>query len=123
MRSLYIILYKKGGAMPHRSHLSQRERSARSRSTQILHDSDLIVGSLVTMKHTCGKKGCRCARGEKHHSLYLALNVKGKRKMISIPNELAPKVKAAVGAHKRLKPLMQSISDECFKRLVLRYKG
>jgi len=77
---------------------------------------------MVTMKHTCGKKGCKCARGEKHHSLYLALNVEGKRKMISIPAELAPQVTAAVDAHKRLKPHLQRISEECFKRLVLKHK-
>jgi hypothetical protein len=78
----------------------------------------MIAGSLVTMKHTCGKKGCRCARGEKHHSLYLALNLKGKRKMISIPADIAPKVRDAVKAHKRLKELMHIISEESFKRVV-----
>ena len=108
--------------MAHRRQLSDRERSARSRSTQILYDGDLIAGSLVTMKHTCGKKGCRCARGEKHQSLYLALNLKGKRKMISIPSAVAPQVKDAVAAHTRLKELMQTISEESFKRVVQPHK-
>lgn len=104
--------------MSPRNRMSRRESSARSRSTQILYDGDIIAGSLVTMKHTCGKKGCRCARGEKHHSLYLSLSVDGKRKMVSIPAEIAPEVKAAVEAHKRLKPLLAKISSECFERLV-----
>lgn len=106
-----------------RSHLPKRERDARSRCSKIMHEQDLIAGSMVTMKHTCGKKGCRCARGEKHHSLYLALNVEGKRKMVSIPSSIAPLVEAAVDAYKQLKPHLQTISGECYKRLVLKHKG
>lgn len=101
-----------------RSHLSPRERKARSRGTQIFHDQDFIAGSLITMKHTCGKKGCRCAQGDKHVSLYLAINLKGKRKMISIPAGFTQKVTAAVDSYKEFKPLMQTVSEECFRRLV-----
>ena len=46
-----------------RSHLTERERSARSRLSQLLHEEDLIAGSTILMKHTCGKKGCKCTRG------------------------------------------------------------
>ena len=28
----------------------------------------IIHGTIVTMKRTCGKKECRCQRGEKHES-------------------------------------------------------
>ena len=108
--------------MQGRSHLSERERNARSKCSKIMHDGDLIAGSMVTMKHTCGKKGCRCARGEKHHSLYLALNDEGKRKMVSIPAEIAPQVEAAVDAYKQAKAHLQTISEQCYKRLVLKHK-
>lgn len=108
--------------MKHRGHMSESERAARSRSAQAVREADIIAGSLVTMKRTCGKQGCRCARGHKHESQYLALNVDGRRKMVCIPDELLPRVEAAVGAHKQLKRRLQVISKECFERLVARHK-
>ena len=105
-----------------RSHLSERERSTRSRLSQLLHEKDLIAGSTILMKHTCGKKGCKCARGQKHHSLYVAFNHKGKRTMVSIRPEQAQQVSAAVETYKRCKPLIQALSEECFHRLVTRQK-
>ena len=48
----------------------------------------LIRGSLVTMIRVCGRKNCRCFKGYKHRSLYLSQSVKGKLKMIYIPNSL-----------------------------------
>jgi len=54
-----------------RSHLPDPERRARSRLTQILHDQPFLCGSLVTMRRTCGKPGCKCTRGDLHPGLYL----------------------------------------------------
>lgn len=108
--------------MLNRSNISQREGSARSRLSQILHDQDILAGSTVLMKHACGKQGCKCSRGELHHSLYLAFNYKGKRKMVSIRPELTDEVKAAVENYKRFKPLLQALSEECFERLVSQRK-
>ena len=105
-----------------RSHLSERERSARSRLTQLRHEDDLIAGSTVLMKHTCGKKSCKCARGEKHESLYLATSRNGKRTMVSIRPDLARRVTAAVQTYQRFKPLLQALSEECVVRLVKKAK-
>ena len=104
--------------MQGRYHWSERERSARSRLSQLLHELDVINGSLVTMKRVCGKKGCRCTNGEKHESLYLAFSMKGKRRMIIIPRDRAKKVTAAIEAYQRAKQLQRTLSEECFGRLM-----
>jgi hypothetical protein len=104
--------------MRSRSQWSPRECSARSRLSQLLHESDVIAGSLGTMKRSCGKKGCRCARGEKHESLYIAFSQKGKRKMVFIPRQYAQEVTAAIEAYQRVKQLQQTLSDECCSRLL-----
>jgi hypothetical protein len=42
---------------------------------QLLHEREVIAGSVVSMARRCGKRGCRCAQGEKHVSLYLSIKV------------------------------------------------
>ena len=108
--------------MAHRSLMTAKERDARSRAAQILHNAEMIAGSIVTMRRVCGKAGCRCTRGEKHVSQYLALNVGGKRKMVIIPAELLDEVKGAVDAHKKLRVASKTISQACYARLMARRK-
>ena len=75
--------------MPPRPLLPPSDRAARSRLIQLLGAAKPIArASLVTMARSCGKKGCRCARGEKHVSLYLAARVGKTRKMLYVPPEL-----------------------------------
>ena len=49
--------------MKHRNK-PQQERYARSRLAKLVHDYPFIKGSVVVMKNTCGKPGCKCARGQ-----------------------------------------------------------
>jgi hypothetical protein len=69
-------------------YLRSEEHKARSKATQLIHDTPLIVGGLVEMANTCGKPNCKCASGEKHKSWCVFLRHKGKRKMIHIPRDL-----------------------------------
>ena len=104
--------------MRHRTHLSARERQCRSRLAQIAHDRPLLKGGLVTMSRTCGRKGCRCNRGEKHVSLYLAAKVGGKPKMIFIPPALEERVRVLVSTHKDAAALLEEVSGFGLERLV-----
>jgi hypothetical protein len=36
----------------------------------LLRQRPMLAGSLVAQYTTCGKRGCRCARGQKHGPLY-----------------------------------------------------
>ncbi len=102
--------------MRHRGYLPTKERQARSRLAQLLHEKPLLIGSLVSMPRVCGKAGCKCRRGELHPGLYLALRVGSRRKMIHVPQPLEDKVRQWVGAYQEVWRLMEKVSEACYQR-------
>jgi len=71
--------------------------------------SPFVDGSVVTVKRRCGNKNCRCARGQKHESLYLMYKVKGVTKAVYIPVDLEQEVQEWSREHKRVKGIIQEI--------------
>jgi len=106
--------------MADRNRFTPQERSARSRLAQLLHEHDVICGSVVSMARTCGKAGCRCAQGEKHVSLYLSTKVKGQRRMVYIPAELEEEVRRRVAAYREVEDLTRVVSAACVNRVLER---
>jgi len=104
--------------MATRKRYAPRERSARSRLAQLLHDHEVICGSVVSMARRCGKSGCRCEQGEKHVSLYLSAKIKGKRRMVYIPAQLEAEVRRCVDAYREVQDLTQRVSEACVARLL-----
>jgi len=96
--------------MRHRSQIPEKERRNRSRLVQIAHEKPLLRGGLVTMARTCGKKGCKCNKGEKHVSLYLSTKVDRKQKMVFIPSALEKQVRAWVKNYKDALSILEEIS-------------
>ena len=72
------------------------------------------------MKRSCGKKGCKCQKGKKHVSLYVAYNENGKRKMRFIAKPLLKEIQLAVGRNKEFKKLSNILSLNNLKRLLER---
>lgn len=101
-----------------RNRFTPQERAARSRLVQLLHEHEMICGSVVSMARTCGKAGCRCAKGEKHVSLYLSTKVEGTRRMVYIPPELAEEVRRRVAAHREVQALTEVVSSACVGRVL-----
>jgi hypothetical protein len=106
--------------MATRNRFAPQERAARSRLAQLLHDNEVICGSVVSMARTCGKAGCRCAQGDKHVSLYLSTKVAGKRRMLYIPPELEQEVRGRVVAWREVEQLTQVVSAACVERVLER---
>ena len=104
--------------MRHRGYLSARERAARSRLVSLLRQRPLLRGGLVTMARSCGKQGCKCARGEKHVSLYLSVRMEGKRKMIYVPRSMEERVRAWVETHRDVERQIELLSESCMERLL-----
>ena len=104
--------------MRHRGGLTPRERSARSRLAQILHQEPLLRGSLVSMARVCGKSGCRCTRGEKHVSLYLAVRGPEGRKMVYVPPGWERAVRRWVESWKEADGLIDAVSRDCLRRFL-----
>ena len=99
----------KDRAVP-RSSMTPPERNARSRLAQIVSQHGLIRGSLLVRRRVCGKAGCRCARGELHESLYLAINEEGRTRQLYVPKDWEQRVRRWVQAHHQAREFMEEIS-------------
>lgn len=77
----------------------------------------LIRGSLVTMVRVCGGKNCRCLKGHKHRSLYLSQSSKGKLRMIYIPKEAEDQIREGVFNYRKVKKLLNRLSQIHIMRL------
>lgn len=104
--------------MKHRAVLSEKERKARSRATQLIHDKPLIVGGMVEMVRKCGKPNCKCATGEKHKSWCVSLRHKGKRKMIHIPHACEEEIFEGIKNYQEVWEQMGIISDSSLERIL-----
>ncbi len=63
---------------------------------------EMLPGSFVERKRTCGQPQCRCADGKQLHSQFqLSVLVEGKPKTFHIPAELAEQVRAKVEMRRR----------------------
>ena len=104
--------------MRHRGHISAKERKKRSQLAKLLHDRRFLCGSLVTMVRTCGNPGCKCMRGEKHVSLYLAMKDGSKRKMIYIPRKWEQSISSWVQNYQNIKKLTDEVSQLYLQRFM-----
>ena len=104
--------------MKSRSQRPAEERHARSRVVQHIADNPLLRGSLVSMARTCGKAGCHCQQREKHVSLYLAVRVDNRRKMIYIPPAMEPTVRGWVENAQEVDQLLDFISQQCLREFL-----
>src|SRR3990172_187198 len=103
--------------MTHHSQLPPKDRAARSRLIQFLAaDNTFARASLVSMARACGKKGCKCATGEKHVSLYLATRVGKTRKMLYVPPELEALARALVENLRKAEALIEEMSQASLER-------
>jgi len=94
----------------HRSKMSQAERVARSRLNQLVNSKEFVRGTLTLRKQTCGKTGCKCAKGKKHSAFYITYGIKGKTKQLYIPSNNILEVKAWIKEYKEIKNLLEKIS-------------
>jgi hypothetical protein len=105
--------------MPRRTQLPPKDRAARSRLIKLLAAAQpLARASLVTMSRACGKKGCKCARGEKHVSLYLAARLGKTRKMLYVPPELEDLARRLVENSQSVERLLEEMSQAELERFV-----
>lgn len=70
-----------------------------------------VAASISEVKRTCGKPNCKCARGEPHRAHVLTYKVEGKTKTVHVPKDLLEDVQAWVKEHKRIKKIIQEVSQ------------
>ena len=79
--------------MPDEPDLGTRGRLIRSLGTL----RDMLPGSFVERKRTCGRPNCHCADGQNLHSQFqISVLVEGKPETFNIPAKLVPRVRQQV---------------------------
>lgn len=82
-----------------------------------IFDTEIIKGSPVNLKHTCGKKGCKCYKGEKHVSLYISRSKNGKTVMTYIPKSKEKFVEDCVKRYKEILNKLEQFSERTIKKI------
>ncbi len=100
-----------------RIQMSTQERQFQSRLAQLVHERPLIRATLNPRSVTCGKAGCRCAKGERHQALYLVCTVKGKRRQMFVPPSLEEEVRAWVKNYQAVQELLEKLSEDAWQKL------
>jgi hypothetical protein len=87
-----------------RSQLNSRLRKLASRRPA-------VAASLVRIRKRCGDRSCRCYRGQPHFAYRLTYKVHGQSRAVHVPLDLLEEVRTWVEEHRRLKRLLQEISQ------------
>ena len=96
--------------MRHRGNQSAAERKLRSKLRRLLAAGGIMHASMIVMRRVCGKPNCRCTRGHKHVSLYVARYSEGKQHMKCVPKAKEPQVRAWVQRYREVKETVDALS-------------
>lgn len=101
-----------------RQAMSQKQREGRSRLTQLVHAEPMLPGTLTVRRLTCGRKECRCYRGQKHEALYLTFQRDGKSYQVCIPNDLEEQVRQWSENYRRACDLLEEVCQWGYEELM-----
>ena len=89
-----------------------KERALYSKLRRLLGQPGVLRGTLVEMRRTCGTAGCRCATdaARRHRSLYLALSLNGKRRMLYIPAAWEARVQEWTARYGEIREVLEQIT-------------
>ena len=100
-----------------RNSMPSKERALRSRLAQVVHTAPLLRATLNEREVTCGKKGCRCAQGERHAALYAVSSQEGKTRQVFIGREREGTVRQWVANYHRVRELLEDLSEVFWEKL------
>jgi hypothetical protein len=96
------------------------ERDARSRLAQLITQQSFLRGSLVEQSRSCGKPTCRCQRGQRHRSLYLAVRHNDRRVLLYVPRALEATVRQWIANGRRLAEQLRDLNQRQLEQLLRR---
>ena len=80
---------------------------------------EMLPGSFVERKRSCGRPNCRCADGKNLHSQFqISVLVDGNPKAFNIPAELAEKVREKIEMRQRFESAAATICRVNLKRFL-----
>jgi hypothetical protein len=77
----------------------------------------VVHGSLVQAKRKCGKRGCKCGRGEPHPAFYLSRRIQGKTRLEHVSRANVKTVRRWRKNHDRLRALVEELSTALLREL------
>jgi hypothetical protein len=92
-------------------HPTLLRRQINSRLKKLTAAQPILAASLVRITKTCGRPACRCYRGEKHVAYHLSYQIRQKTHVVYVPVDLLEEVRSWIAEHRRLKRLLQEISQ------------
>ncbi|MBI3412056.1 MAG: hypothetical protein HY040_27310 [Planctomycetes bacterium] len=92
-------------------HPTLLRRQLDSRLKKLTTSQPVLAASLVRITKFCGRRSCRCYRGEKHVAYHLSYKVRQKTQTVYVPVDLLEEVRSWIDEHRRLKRLLQEISQ------------
>lgn len=102
--------------------MTSHERELRSRLEQLISSQGLLRGTLDERARTCGKASCKCARGEKHVSLYVVVREGGKLQHLYVPRTHEKQVRNWVERYQKALALLDEVSDIYWQMIERREK-
>lgn len=107
--------------MPTVSDPDLRLRGRLMRSLGLLRE--MLPGSFVERKRTCGRANCHCADGKSLHTQYqISVLVDGQPKTVNIPASLVQQVREKIELRRRFEAAAATVCDINLRRL-LKEKG
>jgi hypothetical protein len=96
-------------------HLANRARLIRSLATL----AEMLPGSFVERKRSCGRSNCHCADGKNLHVQYqLSALVDGKPKVFHIPAKMVEQVRQMVAMRHRFDAAAAAVCDINLRRFL-----
>jgi len=77
----------------------------------------VVHGSLVEAKRTCGNKGCKCARGQRHSAFYLSRSIEGRTRLEYVSKADVETVRKWRKNHERLVELLEELTTALLREL------
>lgn len=68
-----------------------------------LSDHPLVRGTVYTLRRKCSKPSCRCAQGERHASIVLTANIKGRTRLWTIGEDRVEELRERTEAHRQFR--------------------
>ena len=86
----------------------------------LLSRKEMLKGTVVKALRTCGKVGCKCAKGQKHLCYQVSASVQGKTRTRHLPQEHMGKVKTwteSYRAFRQARAKWVSINSQMLQRI------
>ena len=78
---------------------------------------DLLRGSLITLRRRCGKKNCHCHQDQPHETPALSYSQDGKTRILTLPEQLVPCVRAAVLRYQHARAALEKQGNTGLRQL------